>query len=85
MNYQKLSDHTLEIVVNVLQSLGPLSLKNEPADCVSAFSEFISERVKELNYHIDTEEKTRAVVRFFSRHPHPPFLIYVSHIDRLLW
>jgi hypothetical protein len=57
-----LSNQTLDIIINVLDSMSFLSLAREPRDCIEAFSNFISERVSELDYVINNEDDTRVVV-----------------------
>jgi hypothetical protein len=48
---------------NVLSTLPPLALHNEPADCVDAFQEFTFSLIKEQNFKIDSEEKAQVQIQ----------------------
>lgn len=50
------------MVVNVLGSLGPLSLSREPTDCVNTFLEFLFSRIKEEFGYDVSGEKLRVMV-----------------------
>jgi hypothetical protein len=54
---------TLDIIIDVLLTAGPLSLERESSDCINAFLKFISQQIEEdYKFIIDTEEKANAIV-----------------------
>eukprot|EP01117_Protostelium_nocturnum_P005083 TRINITY_DN1838_c1_g1_i6.p1 TRINITY_DN1838_c1_g1~~TRINITY_DN1838_c1_g1_i6.p1 ORF type:complete len:4362 (-),score=1676.63 TRINITY_DN1838_c1_g1_i6:38-13123(-) len=61
-NYPKLCSQVLGILLNVLATLPPLALHEEPADCLDAFEDFILSLLKEDNYTIKNQEKAQAII-----------------------
>jgi hypothetical protein len=62
LSYNRLCQRCVTVVLNVLDTLGPLALRNEPADCVQAFADFIAARVAALDHVIDSDDSARVVV-----------------------
>jgi len=60
-NYGRLCSQVLNILSNVLSTLPPLALHDEPADCLDAFEDFILSLIKESDHNVDTPEKSQAV------------------------
>eukprot|EP01098_Paradermamoeba_levis_P004559 TRINITY_DN1953_c0_g1_i4.p1 TRINITY_DN1953_c0_g1~~TRINITY_DN1953_c0_g1_i4.p1 ORF type:complete len:358 (-),score=88.26 TRINITY_DN1953_c0_g1_i4:280-1353(-) len=61
-SYGSLCKRVLDILLNVLATLPPLALHEEPADCLDAFTDFILSLIKKNNFVIDSEEKAQPVV-----------------------
>lgn len=61
-NYQRLCNRTLDIVIKVLTSVPALALRDEPADVLDAFRDFIFGLVKSHNFILDSPEKAQAMV-----------------------
>eukprot|EP01127_Copromyxa_protea_P022793 TRINITY_DN8359_c0_g1_i1.p1 TRINITY_DN8359_c0_g1~~TRINITY_DN8359_c0_g1_i1.p1 ORF type:complete len:237 (-),score=33.93 TRINITY_DN8359_c0_g1_i1:151-861(-) len=61
-NYQKLCSQILDVVINIIQSVGTLALRQEPADCLDAFKLFVSKLLDSYEYKIDSDQKARAAV-----------------------
>lgn len=62
VNYSKLCKQVLDILQQVMATLPPLALHNEPDDCLNAFQDFIYSLIKNNDFLIDSDEKSQAVL-----------------------
>ncbi|PRP73813.1 putative E3 ubiquitin-protein ligase MYCBP2-like, partial [Planoprotostelium fungivorum] len=60
-NYGRLCSQVLNILTNVLGTLPPLALHDEPADCLDAFQDFILSLIVGSEYDTGTVERVQAV------------------------
>jgi hypothetical protein len=63
LNYQRLCRRTLDVIISVLASSGPLGLAREPRDCVDAFADFIGQQMVACEYAIENEAQAQILVR----------------------
>jgi len=60
-NYQRLCSQTLSVVIKVMNTVGPLTLRTEPADCLDAYKDFISKQIDACESG-DSPELAHAVI-----------------------
>ena len=67
IDYAKLCHQIMNTLLEMLMSLPPLSLQQEPVECLDAYQKFIYQMIAEKNFQIQTQEDRRVFSFSFSQ------------------
>lgn len=62
VKYKELCGKTLDILISVLSTIPPMSMRKEPADCVDAFDNFVYSLLENNNFSIAMSEGEKAIL-----------------------